>query len=109
MCLGRFTWQGSTASLRSITADTTRCHDDSQPLCFRHSHLQGKEIHADWIDLGQEMCRVQGAVVVRRPILASNIAPANTLEFVKTFQAYCGIFKSSLFPTRYDTVRAVRV
>lgn len=65
---------------------------------------QGKHIHTEWADLAEEMSRVQGAVVVRRPDLVTvpgNIAPAVSLDFVKTLQSYFGIFESSLFPTRY--------
>lgn len=52
------------------------------------------------------MSRIQGAVVVRRPDLltqaAGMLAPANSLDFVQTLQSYFTIFKSSLFPGRWD-------
>lgn len=54
------------------------------------------------------MSRVEGAVVVRRPDLASNIAPANSLDFVKTFQAYFSTFRSSLFPIRHGRIGVCR-
>ncbi|CBJ29242.1 conserved unknown protein [Ectocarpus siliculosus] len=49
------------------------------------------------------MSRIKGAVVVRRPDLAkapAMLGPVNTLDFVKAFQSYFAIFRSSLFPTR---------
>ncbi|CAM9891928.1 unnamed protein product, partial [Ectocarpus sp. 8 AP-2014] len=60
-------------------------------------------MHAAWADLGEEMSRIKGAMVVRRPDLVkapAMLGPVNTLDFVKTFQSYFGIFRSSLFPTR---------
>ena len=53
-----------------------------------------------WSDFGEEMARVKGAVVVRRPdlIAPDNIAPANSLDFAKTLQSYFVIFRDSLFP-----------
>lgn len=65
--------------------------------------MQGKHIHTVWADLAEEMSRVQGAVVVRRPDLTKALgilAPANSLDFVKTLQSYFTIFKESLFPIR---------
>lgn len=50
------------------------------------------------------MSHVQGAVVVRRPELVElpgMLAPANSLDFVKTLESYFPIFKGSLFPIRY--------
>lgn len=64
---------------------------------------QGRHIHTEWADLAEEMSRVQGAVIVRRPDLADapgKLAPAVDLDFVQTLHSYFGIFKSSLFPTR---------
>lgn len=64
-------------------------------------------MHAAWADLGEEMSRIKGAVVVRRPDLVkapAMLGPVNTLDFVKAFQSYFAIFRSSLFPTRYGTV-----
>lgn len=58
-------------------------------------------MHNLWSDLGEEMSHVQGAVVVRRPELAAlpgMLAPANSLDFVKTLESYFSIFKTSLFP-----------
>jgi len=63
--------------------------------------MQGKHIFLDeWLDFGEEMARIEGAVVVRRPDLTApdKIAPAKTLDFVKTLQAYFTIFKGSLLP-----------
>lgn len=57
-----------------------------------------------WADLAEEMSHVQGAVVVRRPDLTKApgmLAPANSLDFVKTLQSYFTVFKRSLFPIRY--------
>lgn len=69
---------------------------------------QGKHIHEEWADLGEEMSHIQGAVVVRRPDLIdvsssspSLLAPASGLDFVKTLQSYFPRFRNSLF-SRYD-------
>ena len=62
-------------------------------------------MHKAWTDIGEEMSRVRGAVVVRRPDLIQDpgmLAPANSLDFVQTLQSYFTIFKSSLFPGRCD-------
>lgn len=70
---------------------------------------QGKHIHSAWTDFGEEMSRVQGAVVVRRPDIAKEpgmIAPAKSLDFVKTLQSYFRTFKRSLLPTRYGAAPA---
>lgn len=64
---------------------------------------QGMHMHDEWDDFGEEMSRVQGAVVVRRPGLTQipgMLAPANSLDFVQTLQSYFTIFKNSLFPSR---------
>lgn len=53
--------------------------------------------------MAEEMSRVRGAVVVRRPDLATMtgmVAPANDLDYVKTLQSYFGIFQRRLFPAR---------
>lgn len=60
-------------------------------------------MHGEWADFGEEMSRVQGAVVVRRPDLTQvpgMLAPANNLDFVQTLQSYFTIFNNSLFPGR---------
>lgn len=62
-------------------------------------------MHIEWTDFGEEMSRVQGAVVITRPDLAVNIGPADHLDFVKVFQSYFTIFKTSLFPIRYGPRR----
>ena len=67
-------------------------------FCFE---LQGKHLHTVWADFGDEMARVEGAVVVRRPGIAGasgRIAPAHTLDFVATLQSYFAVFRSSLLP-----------
>ncbi|CAN0080944.1 unnamed protein product [Pylaiella littoralis] len=64
---------------------------------------KGKHLLERWSDLGEEMSHVQGAVVVRRPELSALpgvLAPAISLDFVKTLESYFAIFKSSLFPHR---------
>lgn len=71
------------------------------------SNSQGKHIHAIWSDFGEEMARVQGAVVVQRPDVtkvSDSIAPARTLDFVSTLQSYFPIFIASLLP-RYGVGR----
>lgn len=53
------------------------------------------------------MSHIQGAVVVRRPDLATTpgmLAPANSLDFGKTLESYASIFRDSLFPYRYVAV-----
>lgn len=60
-------------------------------------------MHSEWADFGEEMSRIQGAVVVRRPDLLQApgmLAPVNSLDFVQTLQSYFMIFNSSLFPVR---------
>ncbi|CAM9867121.1 unnamed protein product [Pylaiella littoralis] len=64
---------------------------------------KGEHFHEEWSDLGEEMSHVQGAVVVRRSELSAlpgTLAPAISLDFVKTLESYFAIFRSSLFPHR---------
>ncbi|CAN0301288.1 unnamed protein product [Ectocarpus sp. 12 AP-2014] len=71
--------------------------------CAHPPCSNGKHMHAAWADLGEEMSRIKGAVVVRRPDLVeahAMLGPVHTLDFVKAFQSYFAIFRSSLFPTR---------
>lgn len=68
-------------------------------------HLQGKHVHAPWADLAEEMSRVEGAVVVRRPDLAKAhgmLAPDVNINYTKTLQSYMEIFNRFLFPGRCD-------
>lgn len=72
---------------------------------------QGKHLHAVWADFGEEMARVEGAVVVRRPGFAETpdrIAPAHTLDYATTLRSYFAIFRSSLLP-RFGTYAWRRV
>lgn len=58
-------------------------------------------MHTEHADLGDNMSRVQGAVVVRRPELTRNSsmpAAANKLDFTKTLQSYFPFFRNSLLP-----------
>lgn len=82
------------------------------PASVRFTSNQGKHILEEWADLGEEMSRVQGAVVVRRPDLIDVsstpplLAPASDLDFVRTLQSYFPLFQSSLFPRyTYEILR----
>lgn len=58
-------------------------------------------MHKDFTNLADEMSRVEGAVVLRRPELlhkAGALGPAHSLDFVETLRSYFPIFKRSLFP-----------
>lgn len=58
-------------------------------------------MHTIFADLGEEMARVRGAVVVRRPDLTQNenlLTGENKLDFVKTLQSYFTVFRDSLLP-----------
>lgn len=61
---------------------------------------QGKHVHTyRGGDLGEEMSHIEGAVVVRRPDLTQavgNIAPAHSLDFVKTLQSHFSTSRDSL-------------
>lgn len=63
-------------------------------VCF----VQGKHMPADSIYFGLAMSEVDGAAVLPRPGLTNldKIWPANSLDFVKTLQAYFPLFRSSL-------------
>ncbi|CAM9717257.1 unnamed protein product [Ectocarpus sp. 4 AP-2014] len=74
------------------------------PLCSSPPCVEGNQIYEEWMDIGEEMSRVDGAVVVRRPELVDVgstptplLSPVNSLDYVKTLQSYFPIFKDSLF------------
>lgn len=51
------------------------------------------------LDLGEEMSRVEGAIVVRRPDLTQDLsllAPAHGLDFAATLQTYFPTSEHSL-------------
>ncbi|CAN0001623.1 unnamed protein product, partial [Ectocarpus sp. 6 AP-2014] len=74
------------------------------PLCSSPPCVEGNRIHEEWMDIGEEMSRVDGAAVVRRPELIDTgsspnplLSPVNSLDYVKTLQSYFPIFRDSLF------------
>ncbi|CAM9240764.1 unnamed protein product [Ectocarpus sp. 12 AP-2014] len=73
------------------------------PVCSSPPCVEGNRIHEEWMDIGEEMSRVDGAAVVRRPELIDVgssptplLSPVNSLDYVKTLQSYFPIFRDSL-------------
>ncbi|CAB1105986.1 unnamed protein product [Ectocarpus sp. CCAP 1310/34] len=80
--------------LQQAATVSSRLRCPSPPCCLGdhvHTYRGG--------DLGEEMSHIQGAVVVRRTDLArapGTLAPAHDVDFVRTFQSYFPISRSSL-------------
>lgn len=91
------------------------CAEASHVLCTHAPRVlvvivrvQGNRIHEEWMEIGEEMSRVDGAAVVRRPELIDVgssptplLSPVNSLDYVKTLQSYFPLFRDSMF-SRFD-------
>ncbi|CAM9194828.1 unnamed protein product, partial [Ectocarpus sp. 8 AP-2014] len=91
--------RGRAESVWAMLAEAAKHPPCSSPPC-----VEGNRIHEEWMDIGEEMSRVDGAAVVRRPELIDAgssptplLSPVNTLDYVKTLQSYFPIFRDSLF------------